>query len=223
MLRQSGAMTAHGLWIGVAALLLFPAGNAAAFDDEGQAASAAVPGWRSVATPADRARIRGWWASWEKALAAARAGGDGGAIDADAALFAPGGALPNPHLPPGDYRCRTVKLGTRGGGAGYVAYPWFHCRVAAEQGLFSLTKLDGSQRPMGLLFDDNARRQIFLGTLMLGAETVPINYGDDPLRDMAGMVERIGATRWRLVLPEPAFESLLDVIEIVPALEGTSR
>jgi hypothetical protein len=34
---------------------------------------------------------------------------------------------------------------------------------------------------------------------------------------MAGLVERIGARRWRLVLPYPRFESTLDVIEIVPA------
>ncbi|WP_152998778.1 DUF4893 domain-containing protein, partial [Sphingopyxis sp. H115] len=30
-------------------------------------------------------------------------------------------------------------------------------------------------------------------------------------------VERIGDNRWRLVLPAPAYESLLDVIELVPA------
>ena len=31
------------------------------------------------------------------------------------------------------------------------------------------------------------------------------------------VVERIGDNRWRLVLPAPAYESLLDVIELVPA------
>ena len=34
---------------------------------------------------------------------------------------------------------------------------------------------------------------------------------------MAGLVERIGDNRWRLVLPAPAYESMLDVIELVPA------
>jgi hypothetical protein len=33
---------------------------------------------------------------------------------------------------------------------------------------------------------------------------------------MIGLVQRIGDRRWRLVLPRPAHESLLDVIEIVP-------
>ena len=35
---------------------------------------------------------------------------------------------------------------------------------------------------------------------------------------MVGMLERIGDHRWRLVLPAPHFESMLDVIELVPAL-----
>ena len=43
------------------------------------------------------------------------------------------------------------------------------------------------------------------------------NYGSDRMRDMAGLVERIGDNRWRLVLPAPAYESLVDVIELVPA------
>jgi hypothetical protein len=217
MLGQSRAMR-YRLIPAFAALLLAPLTSALAAEDE-PAATAPTPGWRDVATLQDRARIRGWWATWEKALAAARAAGHGANIDADAALYKADAALPNPHLPPGDYRCRTVKLGAKSPetGLAYVAYPWFACRVAAEQGLFSFAKINGSQRPIGLIFDDNARRQIFLGTLMLGEERTPMNYGDDPHRDMAGLVERIGATRWRIVLPQPAFESLLDVIELVPA------
>src|SRR3546814_14282978 len=77
--------------------------------------------------------------------------------------------------------------------------------------------LSGSQRPVGLIFPDNLKRQIFLGTLELGDEEMALNYGSDRMRDMAGLVERIGDNRWRLVLPAPAYESLLDVIELVPA------
>ena len=36
---------------------------------------------------------------------------------------------------------------------------------------------------------------------------------------MAGVVERVGDNRWRLVLPYPRFESLLDVIELASADE----
>src|SRR3546814_13434741 len=72
-------------------------------------------------------------------------------------------------LPICEYRCRTIKIGAQGRGAlGYIAYGWFRCRVAAEQGLSSLTKLSGAQRPVGLIFPDNLKRQIFLGTIGLG-------------------------------------------------------
>jgi hypothetical protein len=33
---------------------------------------------------------------------------------------------------------------------------------------------------------------------------------------MAGALERIGPYRWRLILPKPHFESMMDVIELVP-------
>lgn len=178
----------------------------------------ATGGWRATATDADKERIRGWYSSWQAALADARAKGNGADIDREGVLLQPMAALPNPHLPAGDYRCRTVKVGAQGrGGLGYVGYGWFRCRVAPEQGLSSLTKLSGSQRPVGLIFPDNLKRQIFLGTLELGDEKMAINYGSDRMRDMAGLVERIGDNRWRLVLPAPAYESLLDVIELVPA------
>ncbi|WP_411342275.1 DUF4893 domain-containing protein [Sphingopyxis sp. J-6] len=174
--------------------------------------------WRATATEQDKGRVRGWYSSWEAALADARAKGFGGAVQREGVLLQPTAALPNPHLPAGEYRCRTIKLGTQGrGGLGYIAYDWFRCRVAAEQGLYSLVKLTGSQRPVGLIFPDNLNRQIFLGTLELGDESLPVNYGSDRMRDMAGLVERIGDNRWRLVLPAPAYESLLDVIELVPA------
>jgi len=174
--------------------------------------------WRATATDQDKERIRGWYSSWEAALADARAKGLGADIDREGVLLQPMAALPNAHLPAGDYRCRTIKVGAKGrGGLSYIAYGWFRCRVAPEQGLSSLTKLTGSQRPVGLIFPDNLKRQIFLGTLELGDEKMAVNYGSDRMRDMAGLVERIGDNRWRLVLPSPAYESLVDVIELVPA------
>ncbi|WP_432770763.1 MAG: DUF4893 domain-containing protein [Sphingopyxis sp.] len=187
-----------------------------------QAAADASPedsgGWRATATEQDRARIRNWYDSWEAALADARAKGHTADLAREGVLLQPMAALPNPHLPEGEYRCRTIKVGSQGrGGLGYIAYGWFRCRVSAEQGLWSLIKLSGSQRPVGLIFPDNLKRQIFLGTLELGDEGRPVNYGSDRMRDMAGLVERIGDNRWRLVLPAPAYESLLDVIELAPA------
>lgn len=174
--------------------------------------------WRATATDQDKERIRNWYSSWTAALADARAKGYGANIEREGVLLQPAAALPNPHLPPGEYRCRTVKVGTQGRGTiGYIAYDWFRCRVAPEQGLMSMTKLTGSQRPVGLIFPDGLKRQVFLGTLVLGDESMAVSYGSDRMRDMAGLVERIGDNRWRLVLPSPAYESLLDVIELVPA------
>ena len=69
---------------------------------------------------------------------------------------------------------------------------------------------------MGRLFPENDRRLLFLGTLQLGDEQGVIRYGHDRERDMTAWLERIGAARWRLVFPYPAFESSLDVLELVP-------
>jgi hypothetical protein len=213
-------MTRQSRCLGGAAMAMLLLGGCASLPSSAAAASkaakapdAAAGSWRTTATAQDRARIRGWYAAWQAALAAARARGFDAQIASAGALLEPEAALPNPHLPPGDYLCRTTKLG---GQAGYAAYNGFICRVAAEQGIVSLTRVSGPQRPVGLVFPDTMRRQIFLGTLVLGDETVPLDYGADKLRDMAGLVERIGERRWRLVLPRPAFESLLDVIELVP-------
>jgi hypothetical protein len=115
-----------------------------------------------------------------------------------------------------------IKLGARGpGNLDYVSYPGFTCQVRAERGLQRLTKLSGSQRYVGLIFPNDAIHSVFLGTLVLGDETRALQYGQDKQRDVAGYIERIGPARWRLVMPQPHFESKLDVLELVP--EGASR
>lgn len=173
--------------------------------------------WRRVATGADRARLRDVRRTWLVALAAARRA-DGGAIARDPALFDPDRAQPGALPPVGAYRCRVVKLGRRdGAGPAFVAYPFFECRIDDEGGVRSFYKVTGSQRPVGLLFPDGGYRAVFLGTLVLGDEAGALDYGRDANRDLAGVVTRIDARRWRIALPEPRFESKLDVIELVPA------
>lgn len=174
--------------------------------------------WRTVATPADRERIRNWRVAWTDGVAQVRAAGRGGDLATFGALFEPDRALPNPLPPPGDYRCRTIKLGSRAATMpSFTAYPWFACRIERERDVLSLVKDSGSQRPVGLVFPDGDLRGVFLGTLLLGDEASPLQYGQDRARDMAGTVERIGDRRWRLTLPYPAFESVVDVVELVPA------
>jgi Domain of unknown function (DUF4893) len=173
--------------------------------------------WRMVTTEQDRDRLRNWRKAWVEALPKARAV-DAAAIAEQGQLFEPDRALDRAMPPAGDYKCRTFKLGgQRPEMRDFTAYPWFSCRIGSESELQSFAKLDGSQRPMGKIYAESDTRVIFLGALELGDETIPLTYGQDRKRDMAGYIERIGATRWRLVLPWPTFESQIDVIELVPA------
>jgi hypothetical protein len=173
--------------------------------------------WRGIATDADRERLRNWHKAWDEALPLAKAA-DAQAIAADPILFDPDRALAGAALPPGQYRCRTIKLGAAGTAMrDYTATPTFGCEVTDGGEVDSFHQLKGSQRPAGLLFAETDARTIFLGTLVLGDETSPLRYGLDAQRDMIGYVERIGEKRWRLVLPRPHFEAKLDIIELTPA------
>jgi hypothetical protein len=180
--------------------------------------------WRRVATSADRTRLRGWRQAWIAALAKVKGSADAGTLSAETLLFDPDRALDHATPPPGAYRCRIFKLGANGTAMrDLTAYPPVECHVADNGGLLSLYKTSGPQRPVGLLFPDSSSRAVFLGTMVLGDETRPLSYGQDGTRDMAGYVERIGEQRWRLVLPYPRFESLLDVVEIVPATQTAAN
>ena len=208
-----------------------PAADAAAVQPDGSCAAPEAAGcagsrgdrpvrtWRQIATEDDRRRIREWRDAWVEALAEARGSGHGADIDREGALLDPDAALPAARPPVGDYRCRTIKLGSQGeGGPDYTPYPAFRCRIEiGPLGEVRFTKLTGSQRPVGRLFDEHDRRVIFLGAMQLGDEQRALRYGRDRERNMAGLVERIGEARWRIVFPYPHFESTLDVLELVPA------
>jgi hypothetical protein len=172
--------------------------------------------WRRIATDADRDRLRSWRDAFTSALADARSAGHSADVAREGALLDPDAALGGP-IPDGNYRCRVIKLGSKSAGMlAFTAYPYFACRVGQGR-LQSFAKLTGSQRQVGTIFPGDQLRQVFLGTLMLADEGRAMVYGVDRERDVAGFVERIGPTRWRLVMPWPAFESKLDVMELVPA------
>jgi hypothetical protein len=174
--------------------------------------------WRDVATPKDRERLRDWRKTFVDALAAARKSGHSGEIAKEGALLDPDAALSGRPVPNGMYRCRVIKVGAKTQGMlVYVSYPAFTCRIRAERELQRLEKVSGSQRYVGLLFPNDAMRRVFLGTLVLGDETRAMQYAEDPDRDIAGFVERIGDNRWRLIMPKPQFESQIDVMELVPS------
>lgn len=203
-------------WSLVAAALLALAGCGSK-DIERAALKPRPNDWRQIATSADRDRIARWRAAWLAGLDKATAAGNGPQIAAQGALLKPDLALDDPMLPPGDYGCRVIKMGAQTKGLmDYIAYPFFSCRVTAEEGRIHLAKLDGSQRPVGDIFPDEGRRMVFLGAMMLGDEARPLPYGRDAERDMAGIVERVAPRRWRIAFPYPRWESTIDIFELVP-------
>lgn len=176
--------------------------------------------WRRLATDADEDRIARLSSAWQQALTEAGKS-FGNEIRKDGPLLKPSAELPRPAPTPGSYNCRLVKLGqatpkTRA----YETFKPFFCYVEVEGDLLTIVKQTGSQRPAGRLWqDDDPNRLIFLGSLALGDEEQPLAYGDDPKRNMAGVFERVGPFRWRLVIPWPQSTSKLDVFELTPVAD----
>ena len=151
--------------------------------------------WRAIATPADADRIARLDAAW----AAVRSGGSP-VLDRSAAL-----AWPAP--PPGSYRCRVWRLAQ---GRAARRFPAHFCHVGVEGALLSFAKQTGDERWAGYLYVDGERRMIFLGTTGTGG------YGGDATRDVAGVVQRIGPLRYRIVMPWSRAGGALDIVELVP-------
>lgn len=172
--------------------------------------------WRAVASPADRERIRVWRETWQSALAKATPA-HGAEIAKAGATLEPDAALADPAPPPNGYRCRFFKVGalTPQNPDFSVSGP-VACRVTNDDGQLHVSVQEGPQRPNGLLYAANDRRLVFLGAMVLSDESKSMHYGTDAERNLAGFVERIGANRWRLVLPSPRWETMIEVIDLVP-------
>jgi hypothetical protein len=172
--------------------------------------------WKQVASEDDRQRLMEWRTTFVGALDAARKAGHGAEITREGALLDPDVQLLPAGIPDGMYRCRIIKIGAKLGttSPAYLSGAPGLCRVKQNRDLQRFNKFGGQQRYVGLIFPDDAVREVFLGTLVLGDETRALQYGQDELRDVAGYVEHIGPGRWRLLLPKPHFESQFDVIEL---------
>ncbi len=174
--------------------------------------------WHRTITSADMNRLSDWRIAFTNALEKARRAGHADSIAREGVLLDPDAALGDPRPPAGNYHCRVIKLGARASlSQDYVVFPPAGCTITAEDEILSFSKSGGSQRPVGLLFPPDGSRMVFLGTMVLGDERRALEYGRDSARDMVGAFEKIGPGRWRLILPRPSFESMLDVIELVPA------
>lgn len=176
--------------------------------------------WKGIATDADESRLDRLGLAWQSALGDARRRFRS-EIEAEGELLVARAALPRPAPTPGSYNCRMVKLGTvREGEPAFEKFKPFFCYIEVEDELLTIVKQTGSQRPAGRLWeDDRDDRLIFLGSLALGNEEQPLAYGEDPKRDMAGVFERIGPFRWRLVIPFPEGGAKLHVFELTPVAD----
>lgn len=177
--------------------------------------------WTDVASQEEADTLKSMKLNWAVALDQGRAQGFVRAIANEGALLDPEAALPRSALPPGRYQCRVIRIGAAPGtqprrGQGYAAYKQQYCYVDVEGPLTTFVKETGSERQAGRIWPDNDLAMVFLGAVALGKETAPPGFGTQPDRDLIGVVERIGPLRWRIAMPRPRSQALLDVIELIP-------
>lgn len=176
--------------------------------------------WRALATAADQKRLDDWQKALQIGRDGAVQGGEGNKIAERDPLFQEAAALPDSNIPAGLYACSVTKLdGDPTGGLPYIAYPAFRCRVTVDGDRRHFTKLTGSQRTIGWLYEAGTRHSIYLGSLMYGYEDKLVPYGNSAKRDQAAVVQRIGPKRWRMVFPFPYYESKVNVMELTPITE----
>lgn len=168
--------------------------------------------WQDVITPADAARLAQRDAAFAAALEEVRASEFAAELAGNPVLYDPAVRLDSPLPPEGRYLCATHKLG--GKFLAFIAYPDFACAIYGDGPTRQFVKLTGSQRPVGYIHADAKRSGVFLGSLMLGDDETLVPYGQDRERDLAGTVERIGKDHWRIVFPNPYYESTLDIIDL---------
>ena len=168
-----------------------------------------------MANSEDQARLDDLTGLWARARAAvpvrlkARVAAEGPLLD-------PTAALDLPALPPGRYKCRLVRLGSR---TGFVSFRSEFCFVNGNASQLWFTKETGDTLPGGWIHPDTAKREILLGALRGKSAKAAPAYGDNPATDVTGVVERVAPFRWRLVLPKAGQGAVLDVYELVPLLE----
>jgi hypothetical protein len=181
----------------------------------------ATPSWQTVISRKDIQHLRDWRTAWVNALAKARSDGNGAAIAAEGSLLDPDAGLDAPTPPAGDYTCREIRFGDGGGVInGFKISPAARCRIhPLGDEVLGFATLDGVQRPIGRIYPGPSARLTFLGSLTLGDETRPFDYGIDTERDLAGFAERIGPSHWRLALPHPPFGGAFEVIDLLPRTE----
>lgn len=176
-----------------------------------------VSGWRAVAKPEDQVRIDALAATWRTAKGGLK-GRSARRVTAEGALIDPDRTLPGVLPPNGTYHCRLLRFG---GAASFRTFAPDLCYVLVEGANTVFVKQTGENLPSGWLMPDGDRRLVFLGTFRPPGTSVVAPYGKGAGRDIAGVLERVGAKRWRLVMAEAGQGARLDVYELVPFSPGS--
>ncbi|MEI6417918.1 MAG: DUF4893 domain-containing protein [Sphingomonadales bacterium] len=178
--------------------------------------------WTNVALAPDRSRLAGLADAWTLAQADLSADEQAqfAALGAIAARpVADANAPQQPvTLPPGQYHCRTIRLGRRRDAPpqspALVVEAAAPCVVNA--GPVPVLATNGTQRLSGGLYQDRGRL-VLLGSLALGDERGWRPYGQDAMRSQIGAMTAIGPGQWRLALPWPRWQNKLWLVEISAA------
>ena len=180
-----------------------------------QAETQAKPEWAKSATQSDIIKVDHWQKSLSDGVEAALRSGHGKEIEKRTPLFSTDIRERGLGLSDGRYHCSITKLGG-GNGLTYISYPKFLCMVTKVGDKLQFTKLTGSQMTSGWIYKSTRSTGIYLGTSFYGYEDRAPKYGSDEQRDDVAIVERVGDRRWRMVFPDPYYESEADVMELTP-------
>ena len=100
------------------------------------------------ATPDDISRMDNFYTSRTRGLGAALAAESDAEQKIVSELFESGLAPVDETLLPGNYECRTIKMG---GISPLVVYSWFRCEIRPEEAVYTIRKTTGSQNFFGVL------------------------------------------------------------------------
>ncbi|MCE7796820.1 DUF4893 domain-containing protein [Sphingobium sufflavum] len=180
------------------------------------------PGWRALVSTQDEQRITHLPDEWRRLLASVPVSYRR-AVEREGALLSPDAGRDHPTPPPGSYRCRLVKLtppataGVRRREAPVRSFPDFFCYIRGEKdNELSFTKQTGTELPRGWLHRDGEHRLILVGARQREVGGGALAYGDEPARNVVGVVDRIGPFRWRLAIAGRDAQAGLDIYELTP-------
>ena len=214
-----GGGTARCRWLAAlsACTLLIAGCQAAPMRPASAIVAATGEEWRREALPA-HSNVTADIPPLFRQLAAARpAGGVRNRAAANRVLLDPDLLLPSAAPSPGAYRCRMVRLGTASSGRASATSRDAYCFVGTDGQRLGLTLETPARRLGGYLWATSDPRQlVFLGAEFAPRARAAPPYGDPPSASTAGLFQRIGDFRYRLIVRGSA-PGTIDVYELIAA------